>query len=111
MNSGFGRNALLTNTALILIGYIRGIFVHPSPCCKLLGRQTHDNILPELVLPLSRLSEPHERTTTKYQFGEIERDIKSMCQRRERCPCSRGRGRGRGIRKLGEECQHPLLVC
>ena len=62
MNCGFGRNALLANTALILLGYIRGVFVHPCPRCKLLGGQTHCDRIPELSLSLP---ETNRRNTTK----------------------------------------------
>lgn len=100
MNGGFSRNALLANTALVLLGYIRGVFVVPSTCSKLLGRQTHGHGIPELVLVLI-LSEPHKRTTAKNQFGEIERDINTLSQRRERCPCPGSRSRSSSLsRKL-----------
>ena len=62
MNGGFGRNAFLANTALILIGYIRGVLVVPRTCRKLRRRQTHCDRIPELVLPLP---ETDRRITTK----------------------------------------------
>jgi hypothetical protein len=52
MNGGFRRNALLANTALILLRYICGVLIIPSTCCKLIRGQTHGNCIPELVLPL-----------------------------------------------------------
>ena len=64
MNGGFRRNPLLANTALILLGYIRGVLVYPRTCRKLLSRQTHGHGIPELVLVLT-LSKPHCRTTAK----------------------------------------------
>ena len=78
MNSSFRRNALLANTALILLGYIRGVLVVPRTCRKLLGGQPHGHRIPELVLPLPP-SETHKCTTTKNQFGEIQRNIKPLC--------------------------------
>ena len=111
MNSGFCRNSLLANTALILLCYIRGIFVHPSPPCKLLSGQTYRHRIPELVLHLPLLSEPHEGTTAKNQFSEIEGNIKPMCQRRERGLCTGSRRRRSRRRELGQECEHPLLIC
>ena len=70
MNSRFRRNVLLANTALILLCYIRGIFVHPSPRRKLLRGQTHDHILPELRIALA-LSKSHRRITTKKQLDKV----------------------------------------
>jgi len=62
MNGRFRRNALLANTALILLCDIRRIFVDPSSRRKLLRRQTYRHSIPELVLTLS---ESHKRTATK----------------------------------------------
>jgi hypothetical protein len=97
MNSRFRRNTLLANTALILLRYIWRVLVDPSPRCKLFRGQTHDHIVPELRIALS-LPEPHKRTATKYQFSEIKRNIKALCQRG---PCTRS---SLNSRELGEEC-------
>ena len=84
MDSRFRRNSLLTNTALILLGYIRGVLVVPRTCRKLLGAQSHRHRIPELVLSLPK---SYRRITTKKQLDKIERNIKVMCQWGERCPC------------------------
>jgi len=54
MNRGFRRNALLTNTTLILLRYICGILIISSTCCELIRGQTYGNCIPELILSLSQ---------------------------------------------------------
>ena len=68
MNRLVRRNSLLANTALILLGYIRGIFVVPRTCPKLLGAQSHSHRIPELVLPLPQ---SYRRITTKKQLDKV----------------------------------------
>jgi hypothetical protein len=81
VDSRFRRNALLANTALILLCYIWRVLVIPSPCCKLFSGQTHNHILPELVLTLClTLPETNKCPAAKNQFREIKRNIKPMCQ-------------------------------
>jgi len=70
MNSGFGRNSLLANTALILLGYIRGVLVVPRTCRKLLGGQPHGHRVPELVLVLT-LPQAYRRIATKKQLDKV----------------------------------------
>jgi hypothetical protein len=80
MNGRFRRNTLLANTALILLSYIWGVFVHPRTGRKLLGRQTDRHRIPKLVLPLS-LPKTHKRIATKQQLDKIEWNIKMLTQR------------------------------
>jgi len=101
MDSGFRRNTLLANTALILLCDFGRIFVASCSSIKLLRSQTYRHGIPESVLVMS-LSEAHKRTATKNQFGKIERNIKPMCQGWERCPCPGSRRRSWN-RKLGQE--------
>ena len=109
MNSRFRRNTLLANTALILLRYIWRVLVDPSSVRELLRRQAHRHCIPELVLPLPLpLPESNKRTATKYQFSKINRNVKPLSQRSERGPCTRS---SLNSRELGEECQHPFLVC
>ena len=70
MNSSFRRNALLANTALILLGYIRGVLVVPRTCRKLLGGQPHGHRVPELVLPQT-LPQAYRRIATKKQLDKV----------------------------------------
>jgi uncharacterized membrane protein len=80
MNSRFRCNSLLANTALILLCYIWRVLVILSPRRKLLSGQTHDHIIPELVLPLALpLPEADSCITTKKHLDKVERDIKVMC--------------------------------
>jgi hypothetical protein len=72
MNCGFRRNALLANTALILLRYIRRVLVHPSARRKLFRSQTHDHILPELRIALTlSLTKSNKRITTKKQLDKV----------------------------------------
>ena len=64
MNGGFGRNTLLANTALVLLGYIWRVLVVPRTCSKLLGGKPHGHGIPELVLYLP-LSKSHRRVSAK----------------------------------------------
>jgi hypothetical protein len=70
MNGRFRRNSLLANTALILLRYIRGIIVVPSPRCKLFGSEAHDHIVPELRIALT-LSKSHRRILPKQQPNKV----------------------------------------
>jgi hypothetical protein len=79
LNSCFRGNALLANTALILLCYIRGVFVLPRTRRKLLGRKTHRDRVPELILPLT---ETYSRITTKQQLHKIEWNIKMIVTQR-----------------------------
>jgi hypothetical protein len=104
MNSRFRRNTLLANTALILLRYIWRVLVDPSSVRELLRRQAHRHRIPEVVLALPltlALPKTHKRTATKYEFGEIKRNIKALSQRSERGPCTRS---SLNSRELGEEC-------
>lgn len=64
MNGGFRRNALLANTALILLCYIRRIFVDSRGSRKLIGGQSYRYGIPELVLPLP-LTKSHRSISAK----------------------------------------------
>jgi hypothetical protein len=101
MNGRFRRNTLLANAALVLLCYVRGVMVNLRCSCELLGGETHCHCIPELVLALP-LPKSHKRTPTKNQFSEIERNIKALTQRCERCPFPGNRRRSRS-RKLGQE--------
>ena len=111
MNGRFRRNALLANTALILLGYIWRILVLPRTCRKLFRRQTDRHGIPELVLPLP-LPETHKCIATKKQLDKIEWNIKMLTQRLKGCSRTRDSSRSsrRRPRQAIEEIHHLSLV-
>jgi hypothetical protein len=109
MNGRFCCNALLANAALILLGYIWGVFVHPRTGRKLLGRQTDRHRIPKLVLPLS-LPKTHKRIATKQQLDKIEWNIKMLTQRLKGGNRTRDRSRSRRPRQAIEEIHHLGLI-
>ena len=86
MNCGFGSNALLANTALILLCNIRRVFVVPCSRRQLFGCQADLYRIPKIALPLSQT---HKRIAPKEHLN----NIKSRCCGC-RC-CRRRRGRQR----------------
>jgi hypothetical protein len=114
MNGRFRRNALLANTALILLGYIWRVLVLPRTCRKLFGRQTDRNGIPELILPRPLpLPETHKCIATKQQLDKIEWNIKMLTQRLKRCSRTRNSSmssRRRRPRQTIKEIHHLGLV-